>query len=275
MLSERLDDLDAPPKDMRVEHPSGVRTTIRYFENRGPDKKKTKPTEKGLLARFSLPEAPENIYRLTPKRRLYTEKHLVLSHPALPQRLADVNQIRLGFRFLKGMGPAYSGFFNTAAGSVRRFHFQIFGMPLPLWENLEAEYVTVVNRQLDGAVSRGTIQGWPFRAPIYESGDLEALAERVSAAIEEQQQERPAKDTDLLFTLEEDGTFKAVLVERYVAKIKPKSFYPEQPNAYGNFGDLELSGLLLVKDGKVFEMLETNPRLAAERIEAALRETTS
>jgi hypothetical protein len=234
-------------------------------------------TNRGALLWFAFPDDPGHAYRVTARRRPNTERHFTLVDPRHDrQEIGHPDQLRAGLHFLHGMGPGYSGFFNAAGPSEPgSFHFQFFGVELPLWRQLEQGLITVGCRQAStaGSVVSGSLEGWPFRAAVFEAGDPDLLADAVWSRIEDDRRRRRGI-TDVLFTHGCDGILRAATVLRDRRAVRPPSFWPADRSAYGDFGGLELSGLVVaIKSGDLFQRFSADPELAGTNLSAALAET--
>jgi hypothetical protein len=174
------------------------------------------------------------------------------------------------------MGPGYSGLFNAnSPGAPELFHFQFFGVPIPLWTELDRGRVTVSGRSSRlGEASRGSLKAWPIEAPVFESDNPDDLAASVWA-YDQQVRADGRYVTDLLFNHASDGGLRVVALRRRRDRSRPQSFYPEDPSAYGDFGGLELAGLIVtIAKVEMFRAFAGDRGLAATRFEAALREVT-
>ncbi len=253
----------------------GAEARIRYLPDRSQVPRAI--TNRGAILWFALPDQPAYVYRVTPRRRPNTELHLSLGDPQVTgQELRHENQLRAAFLFLLGMGAGYSGLFNaSAAGVAELFHFQFFGVPLPLWTELERGRVSVTDKYSQlGQASEGQLAGWPIQAPVFESENPDELATSVWA-YDQKVRSESEYITDLLFNHGQDGILRVVAVKRQKDRSHPQSFYRPDTSAYGDFGGLELSGLIVnITDAVAFQAFANNRSLAATRIETALRDVT-
>jgi len=235
------------------------------------------------LLRFALSENINEIFDVYPRRKIYADKHLILcfSGDGDVRQSMYLDGLRAGFRFLKGMGVGYFGFFNAATPTKDSFHYQFFGDPndqWPIWRNLEKSLLAIDGERLYGVddVSVGNLTGWPITAPIFQSTDPESLA---NAIWEEINPERLSENTipDLIFTHARDGRLKVILIlrDKVESLENPKTFYPENIDSYGTFGCMELAGMILMKwDDQIYQSLKNNIELTAERVTRAFAETT-
>lgn len=262
-------------EEITITFVSGARARIRYLPSRR--RVEGRSTNRGEILWFVLPDAPTYVYRVTPRRRPNTPLHLTLGDPQQSQqKLSHPGQLRAAFFLLFGMGDGYSGLYNaTSPGRSELFHFQFFGVRLPLWSELEAGRVSVRNRHSEaGEVSIGHLHGWPFEAPVFEAEDPGALASSVWTYLQEPSH-RGDTVVDILFNHGSAGVLRAIAARRSVDRACPQTFYPPRPTAYGAFGGLELSGLVVnISEEEVFRFFERDRDFAARCLEEALREVT-
>jgi hypothetical protein len=242
-------------KDLKVKLANNVKLVIRYIPPRPGDRR----FPEGLLFRVALPEEPEVLYSVRARRRPYTNFHFVLSN-SNPQGL-DLNSIRAGLFVLKGLGKNATGFFNATAPSHAKFHFQFFGHTLPLWKNIKRGAVLISQQkshEIDKKVKIGDMENWLFKAKVLSSSDPESLARVLLHEIDELNRRYPGLFYDLLLSIDDAEIIHVALALRRGAHLcKPKSFYPEQPDVYGDFGGLELCGLIVtIKEESVFYHLK-------------------
>jgi len=250
-----LDSLLKQKQDLDFVLGTGAKMGIRFFPSRpGPSQ-----IPEGVLLRIALKDEPEEFYNVRARHRPFTDFHIVLSSPKA--QLLEVNGIRVGLYFLKSLGPQHSGFFNAAAPSYAKFHYQFFGEALPLWENIKSKLVSITPRgshTVSERVKVGALTNWPFEANVLSSNDTDALVKAVLWEVKDLRRKHSSYEYDLLMFMDSDEVIHVALaLRRGASHVKPKSFYPENQEAYGDFGGLELSGLIVtIKEAQAFEHLK-------------------
>ncbi|NUO81872.1 hypothetical protein HUU05_17510 [candidate division KSB1 bacterium] len=250
-----LDHLLKQKQDLNIVLDSGAVMCIRFFSGRPV----AGQIPEGVLFRIALKDAPNEFYDVKVRHRAYTDLHVVLSNPKAQS--LDLNGIKAGLYFLRGLGPGCSGFFNAAAPSFAKFHFQFFCEVLPLWKNIQDKTVSITpqgSHAVSDHVKVGALANWPFDAKVLSCVDVDPLAEATLSEVIDLRKKHSDYEYDLLLFMDSDELIHVALALRRGANhVKPKSFYPEKPEAYGDFGGLELSGLIVtIKDAQAFEHLK-------------------
>lgn len=203
--------------------------------------------------------------RSGPGSRTYGPEHMVFSSFG-PQEL-DKYRLTAGILLLKDLvesapGAEYSGFFNRVAPSHSGFHFQYVRERLPVWKALadDAQFSL-----LDGRVEVKGLRNWLFSASCFEAARPHDVAEIAWAAI---QDDLDAHDV-LLSVF--GGKYRCIPVRR--RQRKPISMCVTLPDHIGNFGGMELSGVMILTNGEMAATLEQeSPERLQTRMLEAFRE---
>ena len=208
-----------------------------------------------LLRAFNLRD------RSGPGSRTYGPEHTVFS--SFGSQQLDEYALTAGILLLKTRVKAapraeYSGFFNRVAPSHGGFHFQYVRERLPIWKALPDDTEFSL---LNGRVKVKRLKNWLYSASCFEAARPHDVAEVGWAAIKDDLDAH-----DVLISVF-DGKYRCIPVRR--RQRKPTSLSVTLPDRSGNFGGMELSGVMIVTDVKMAAMLKQEP---ADKLQTRMRQ---
>lgn len=184
--------------------------------------------------------------RKPPGSNVYGPGHCVATSFSAQQ--LDDKGILAGLLFMEELknylNRPWCGFFNAFAPSHQGFHFQYLCEDLPIWKCQRKRIFSM----FDDTVTIASVEGWSIRAQCFSSESASAVAVAVWFFVKER-----LASYDLLLRF--DGTeYSCIPVQR--SRRRPLPLCVATQGECGDFGGLELSGVILIKSKSVFEKLQ-------------------
>jgi hypothetical protein len=187
--------------------------------------------------------------RTPPGSSTYGKGHSVVTSFASQE--LDGYSLAAGLLFLSEFANAdksnesWSAFFNGFAPTYTGFHFQYVKETLPIWAHPTGNPVKI----FDGLGQMQCLNGWVFSATCFSSDLAWVVASAAWSFIRDRHHQY-----DLLFHYDR-LIYRCIPIAR--CRRKPVSMcVTRQLTDYGDFGGMELSGMIIVAKPAVFKMLK-------------------